>query len=544
MIERTRLADFPTVGELARFGVLASTETIAVGAADAVVRRVALASDVDRVRQCAPGTAVVLHPSAAAGGWALESALRVAWERNASCVLTTASAVSAPAPGRLASRLRLWLFAAPGDPADIALELAAQVAQPAVARFRLAARCADLISGQGSPRGIIGALNSELVGVEVALTGPDGVLLAGRRAAQAAANVVRVAVPGPDGRAWAELVAGFGGSASPAWRDTVTTILHIARAPLALCRARDRLAVRQRLARHQLALAGLLGAAAEPAGADVSVPAEALAPPASGTIAQTMPAAIPTLIDGTTEPVEPGPAPASANGRLEQALAAARALDWPVEPPFVGVCLRIGRQSQDGHMLLLDRWAELDALHPLIPHAGGFVSWWSGPGTDPAGTAKAVRALLAKLPAELRAVAGVGALAAAAADLSATCLQAKLAAAAAVSSPGRSLCRFDELGVNAVLSAVSLPDVAAIARVSLPGLDQAPDRLALIHTGRAVLDAGGSVAVAAKVLGVHRNTVHLRLERLRAKGIDLSDEHARLALHLALTALSAESTTG
>lgn len=513
MADRTRISDFPTVGELARFGVLASTETVAAGAVDAVVRRVTLASDVDRVRHCAPGTAVVLHPSAAAGGWALESALRVAWERNAACVLTTAAAVATPSPGRLAARLRLWLFATAGDPADIALDLAAQVAQPTVARFRLAARCADLISGQGSLRGIVGVINSELVGVEVVLLGPGATVLAGRRSALTAANTVRVAVPGPDGRPWAELVAAFGDAASQAWRELVTTILNIARAPLALCRARDRLAVRQRVARNQLVLAGLLGApGAAPTGWQ---------PPAEL-------ASVPEL---------QGPQPVPAQSSAQ----AAHELGWPLEPPFVGVCLRVAPDSASGQALLLDRWAELDAVHPLVPQGAGFVSWWSGPDTEPVGVARAVRSLLHRLPAELRTVAGIGGLAATADELSVTCVQAELAAAAALSWPDAGPCRFDELGVNAVLSAVSLADVARIARVSLPALEETADGMALIRTGQAVLDAGGSVAVAAQQLGVHRNTVHLRLERLRAKGIDLSGQHGRLALHLALTALAAQS---
>ncbi|MFE3238627.1 hypothetical protein ACFXKJ_41800, partial [Kitasatospora indigofera] len=46
-----------------------------------------LISDLAQARRCAPSTALVVHPAAAPGVWALESALRFAWERNASCVV-------------------------------------------------------------------------------------------------------------------------------------------------------------------------------------------------------------------------------------------------------------------------------------------------------------------------------------------------------------------------------------------------------------------------------------------------------------------------
>ncbi|MEU4227040.1 helix-turn-helix domain-containing protein [Nonomuraea sp. NPDC026600] len=39
---------------------------------------------------------------------------------------------------------------------------------------------------------------------------------------------------------------------------------------------------------------------------------------------------------------------------------------------------------------------------------------------------------------------------------------------------------------------------------------------------------------AAEALGVHRNTVTTRLERIRAAGYDLDDPATRLALHLAV----------
>uniref|UniRef100_UPI001C5DF852 helix-turn-helix domain-containing protein n=1 Tax=Nonomuraea rhizosphaerae TaxID=2665663 RepID=UPI001C5DF852 len=55
---------------------------------------------------------------------------------------------------------------------------------------------------------------------------------------------------------------------------------------------------------------------------------------------------------------------------------------------------------------------------------------------------------------------------------------------------------------------------------------------ALLETLAAVLDEGGALK-AAERLGVHRNTVTTRLDRVRAAGYDLDDAPTRLALQLA-----------
>ncbi|WP_399896435.1 PucR family transcriptional regulator [Streptomyces sp. BBFR51] len=56
----------------------------------------------------------------------------------------------------------------------------------------------------------------------------------------------------------------------------------------------------------------------------------------------------------------------------------------------------------------------------------------------------------------------------------------------------------------------------------------------LVNTLSAYLDSGGSLAETAAVLGVHRNTVTARTERVeRILDVTLKDRDDRLALHLA-----------
>ena len=82
----------------------------------------------------------------------------------------------------------------------------------------------------------------------------------------------------------------------------------------------------------------------------------------------------------------------------------------------------------------------------------------------------------------------------------------------------------------------NLPDARGQARALLePVLDGRPaaieERLATL---RAVLDHGGP-GEAAVALGVHRNTIGYRLDRIREQtGWDLDDPDLRLALGVAL----------
>ncbi|MFD0473694.1 helix-turn-helix domain-containing protein [Nonomuraea thailandensis] len=54
----------------------------------------------------------------------------------------------------------------------------------------------------------------------------------------------------------------------------------------------------------------------------------------------------------------------------------------------------------------------------------------------------------------------------------------------------------------------------------------------LLETLGAVLDEGGALK-AAERLGVHRNTITTRLDRIKSAGFDLDDAVTRLALQLA-----------
>jgi purine catabolism regulator len=110
-------------------------------------------------------------------------------------------------------------------------------------------------------------------------------------------------------------------------------------------------------------------------------------------------------------------------------------------------------------------------------------------------------------------------------------VQKRLGVAAAVAS-------FSELGVYQLLFAAErLPEFDAFHDETLGAL-VAYDRehkAGLIETLRAWFDANGSPKDAARRLGVHRNTVLYRLERVKTvTGYDLGDAETRFRLQLAI----------
>jgi len=106
------------------------------------------------------------------------------------------------------------------------------------------------------------------------------------------------------------------------------------------------------------------------------------------------------------------------------------------------------------------------------------------------------------------------------------------------SGPG-GLTRFADLGIyRLIFAAADLPELAELRDEALAALIAYDARHAanLVGTLHAFLDANGGPKEAAAALGVHRNTVLYRLERIReVTGADLDAAETRLRLHLAVT---------
>ncbi|SDY81744.1 DNA-binding transcriptional regulator, PucR family [Saccharopolyspora shandongensis] len=179
----------------------------------------------------------------------------------------------------------------------------------------------------------------------------------------------------------------------------------------------------------------------------------------------------------------------------------------------------------------------------VIEHGDGWTGWVT---FDQEPTADRVRALAAQLRAAthelqrtLDAHMGVGRPHPRADGLATTIAEATDAARMARTRPesGRFL-HVDQLGMAQLLLEWTRTDTfEPAARALIAPLRGQPGDL--IRTLATYLDAESSIAETAAVLGVHRNTVAARIERIeRLLAVDLSHRDERLALHLACRAVT------
>lgn len=473
-----------TLVELLAGGVLRDAEAIGAATDERPVHAVRQADRIEEIASGVPHTAWVLSESAASGGWAVEAALRRAWERAAACVVAPRHAISSPAADLVSARLGVPLIAVAADPRVVALDLAAAVAAPDGARTSLVARCA-LRAAEAGPnaRAVVGALNTELANVQVALLDTAGELVAGRRAAQdawrAGAHAVTTEVVGTDGAPMGRLVAASSNTAT-GQRDAVANVLRIAAGQVTGWVATARLQAERR-PRMAAAL-------------------------------------LERLLDRDDS---------------EAVLEELTGVGWPTSGRVVAVAVVAvaGLPPRDVATFdaeLCSAWETGGPGGVLAPTAGAWIGFVTARADTVTRVADGVRRLSTLLPV----AAGIGKPADAVEGLPESVRGARAAAAVARQEGSGAVLSTDDMGVHSLLAA--LPEqLGDTAREALAGVLEVDSGGHLLTTLRAVLDAGGSVKESALALDVHRNTVTARLERLRELGVDPDDPQQRLALHLA-----------
>ncbi|GAA2781242.1 helix-turn-helix domain-containing protein [Kitasatospora sp. CM 4170] len=502
MVRRSDLPAPMTVAELVQYGPLPGVRLFGEAGRDAEVLDVRIVDRREDLDDLRPHTAVVLTDALARAGWTVEMALRKAWEHAAACVVVPGAAVAAHPPGALADRLGVPLLLIGEDALEGAVRIAAAVSRPDAGRTALLAQAAQRLADAGAHADrVLAALHAVLPATSVALTDPVGGLLTGRRAVLDAADAVRVEVPGPDGRPLAVLVADSR-SRTVGWATTVAAVLRLAVAQLTAWSATRRLAEEQLGRSSELLLHRLTGAASSDEEADARTRTEAAA------------------------------------------------LGWALSGPLIAFALRpaaeAGTASEPGPALRA-LWARHGIGGPLVASEDCWVSWRSAAADKPdagpevwlrtaeAQLTSAVSAMAAYLP-----VAGGVAGPADGPDTLGAALADARAAAAVAAVPG-SVVRADRMGPAQLLSALPTDTLRRPAEVVLGPLLHADRDGTLLRTLAVVLDQGAAPSAAAEVLGVHRNTVAARMERVRALGFDPEDPAQRLSLHLACRVLLAES---
>ncbi|MFD0149529.1 PucR family transcriptional regulator [Streptomyces sp. NPDC055721] len=495
-----------TVAELVQYGPLPGVRILGTTGRDTQVLDVRIIDRRESLDNLRPHTAVVLTEALARSGWIVEMALRKAWEQAAACVVVPETAAAAHPPGALADRLGVPLLLIGGDPLEGAVRIASAVSRPDAGRTALLADAAQRLAAAGPHvERVLAALHAALASTSLALTDPVGGMLAGRRAALDSAHPVRLDVPGPDGHPLAVLVADSR-SKEAGWAQTVEALLRLAVPPLTAWAATRRLAEEQLDRRSEL------------------------------------------LLHQLTHPSEGEDEQARAHVRAEAA-----ALGWPLAGPLIAFALRPAVAAEADAApappgpALRALWARYGIGGPLIAYEDCWVSWRSaaagGPVPDPevwlrqgeAQLRTAVRAIGDQLPL----AGGVAGPAGDTGTLGVALADAR--AAAAIAAVAGSVVRADRMGPAQLLSALPAEALRRPAEVVLAPLLAADRDGTLLRTLAIVLDQGAAPSAAAEILGVHRNTVAARLERIRSLGFDPEDPAQRLALHLACRVLLAES---
>ncbi|MER5759817.1 helix-turn-helix domain-containing protein [Streptomyces sp. NPDC002082] len=505
-----RRPDLPapmTVAELVQYGPLPGVRILGTTGRDTPVLDVRIVDRREALDDLRPHTAVVLTEALARSGWIVEMALRKAWEQAAACVVVPEAAVAAHPPGALADRLGVPLLLIGGDALEGAVRIASAVSRPDAGRTALLADAAQRLAAAGPHvERVLAALHTALPSTSLALTDPVGGMLAGRRAALDSAHPVRLDVPGPDGHPLAVLVADSR-SKEAGWASTVEAVLRLAVPPLTAW------AATRRLAEEQLERRGEL------------------------------------LLHQLTHPSEEAE---DEQGRVH-VRAEAAALGWPLAGPLIAFALRpaVAAQAGDGPApgpALRALWARYGIGGPLVAYEDCWVSWRSAAVGRPAAPdpelwlrqgetqlRTAVRAIGDQLPV----AGGVAGPAGDTGTLGVALADAR-AATAVAAVPG-AVVRADRMGPAQLLSVLPTEALRRPAEVVLAPLLAADRDGTLLRTLAVVLDQGAAPSAAAEILGVHRNTVAARMERIRSLGFDPEDPAQRLPLHLACRVLLAES---
>lgn len=506
-----------TWGELLRSDAMRGVHISVTAGLDRAVQTVRIISEVEQVRSCHPGTVAVLEQPIAGAAWAVAIAVRYAWERNVRCVIAQVDPSAAATITRLAERLSVPVGFYDGDLPDLALQLSAIISAPVATRSLLVAACATRLAEQRTVSGILRVIEEQLPGTQVALLGPRDSVIAGRPLDLSEGGaVVRSPLEPLDFRVGRQLVAVLTRS-SVAWADTVASVLKIARAHIVACEASSQIKFAAQVQVQRWTLQQVLGR------------------------------------DGSSDTL------ATSAGAAEQDIDTAvwngaRELGWQLDGMLVGAMILSAdpdKKIDDSFDLALTAsWPSRRSEARPVPLGTGWALWDQIPEPDIAELAddenlrrlhaKTVRALadrlqhhLSQLELGVDLVAGVGDPAPGPAGLGRTLKQALLAARAARSMGSSAVATFGSLGARAFLAAADTPDLREVARNTLSALADAEDRDQLIITLVAYLENGGSTSRAAERLGVHRNTVTSRVDRIRRFGIPLDDPDRRLELHVA-----------
>ncbi|MDR5701129.1 helix-turn-helix domain-containing protein [Agromyces aerolatus] len=482
-----------------------------VPAHDQSVRDVVIISDVDRVLTVGPDTVVLLREELTLGGWVVSVALRYAWERRAVALIVPAQAFSETVV-ELARRFGVALFTTDQGIDHTALALARELgALEAGVLTRLDALHAR-VNRAATLGEVLDELSRELDGALVQLH-VAGIPVAESGAAGDATGVTRV--PLAPVQSPAQTQAQSQAQGGDQQLVAIVDPAHQQLAHHALTRARA--TVRALLLAHELD------------GAARAAPLLSFAA-LTATRAQG-------IVDG--EVAEAPVSQAGADGRTSIEP------PWPPGTPLLAVVLRVARgdagpQADRIAPVLGERWRRQFRQMPLARTRTG---WFAFIPLTPEDST-----VLPELRELTRSAFGpLGVAVGVALDREPVTTPTRLLArawfAARLAEPDGRVVDFRRLGTPLLQRLLPVEDARELAESTFPRLLADPHAAEVRAAVVAYLGHAGSVTAAAESLGVHRNTLQLRLRRAVELGVRLDEPDQQLSTHLLLAVLDQHATT-
>ncbi|MBB6405992.1 CdaR family transcriptional regulator [Arthrobacter sp. AZCC_0090] len=454
-------------------------------------RSVQIVDSLDAISVAHPHTVLVLTESLASSGWRVEMALRSAWERAAACVVVPHSPVHEASVGALADRLGVPMFLSHENPFQVAVRVAAAIAQPEATRAALLARVAHELAAlrDPMPRQIMAVLERALPQKNIYFTGPDDGVLLGHIVTDHRMESTQLLVTDEHRLTIGTLVVQTPPD-SPDSTGKIEEVLELAAAAYSLWAARTRSHDERAGVRSSLLLEQLL------------------------------------------------------SGDSEDYQLLSTALGWPAGGPFLMAALGLTSASQatvDPAMVFRSFWPRRPDFSPLMRYKDVWIGWYRLKGNAPIDDdlkafSKIVGTVVNKAANTVPCSAGVSGCFSSMAGASQAILEATTAASVAVAVAGRVVLA-GQMGPEQLLATLPRQAMTQPARMVLAGLLEADVDGTLLKTLACLLDVGLAPSLAAQQLGVHRNTITARLQKIKDLGYDPGDPRQRLALHLACTVL-------
>lgn len=466
-------------------GALRGASAMHRAAENPTIDSVALIVTPDQARRVAPRSAVVIAGGAETSGWLVSSVLRFAWERRASLVI--AGWQQPDSVVALARRLDITLVSVSDDPTSIALKLAADIG---AANSAVEAQLMGAIRRVGSATSvelILRTIAAELGDTRLELTYRAGVVLtAGGAERDPKVSVLSARIAGsPDDPV--ELRA---------YPATASVSASFAQSLFELVVPHLRAAWAEQVSADRLAGIASVSAARESAG---------------------------------------------------QSVGGAQLLDqlgWKSGQYHAAVLLRLppGGSSRTLGQVVRLVWQRAMGRVPLAETFDGWIAVLEATDEDDlAAAVDLLRSHAAPGLGELGVGIGVSSFTADSARLDDLLTEARSAARVAQSSDAVDVGVFDDLGLTAIGYLFDADDVRAIAHLVVPDFCAAVDREVLAESVSAFL-AARSVTSAADSLGIHRNTLTMRLDRARALGLPIGEPDATLPIMALVRAFLSRST--